>query len=411
MNTIGKLISILDPDFLLLGRQQKFDLVMTTVLYSFRAIQSQQLTEVFATHLKWPGKKVMEYRATLKLKGYLQKNLKMYLYQEVAEGRADRKAFEVLEDDAKFFKAALKKEADPSVKALRKVCKSYALLGHAPRSLRAFDEGVARVCPDLLTAIQKFVNVKFKFLTQSSQLTKDEIEKDLLIAAIYGIYRAYPEIENLKHLYNIGFQSMHNRGVNVLKEQTTKSRVRLLREEDGSFTGRLLSLNTAALDTMFSQASGYSNGGSIITCNALMSDITGASAEHMRPDDMSIPNSDLKDSVDKLMSRLTGTALRLVTILMGEPDEEFSLHLGGPNEDLIEVMDRKAYVVAAYKFLGIPKSRANRFHHRLRSFLSGYAPPAKAVVPEPRGFMPAQQDWSEIKHQTRKQVMSSTALL
>ena len=106
MNTIGKLISILDPDFLLLGRQQKFDLVMTTVLYSFRAIQSQQLTEVFATHLKWPGKKVMEYRATLKLKGYLQKNLKMYLYQEVAEGRADRKAFEVLED-RKVSKSAM----------------------------------------------------------------------------------------------------------------------------------------------------------------------------------------------------------------------------------------------------------------------------------------------------------------
>jgi hypothetical protein len=411
MNTIGKLISILDPDFLLLTRQQKFDLVMNTVLYTFRAIQSQQLTEVFARHLTWPGKKSMEYRGTLKLKGYLQKNLKMWLYKEVVEGKADPKEFEIAADDVKFFRSALKSDKDPCIKDLRKVCRSYSVLGHVPRSLTAFDEGIAKVCPELLTAIQKFVSKKFLFLTQSSQLTKDEIEKDLLVAAIYGIYRAYPEIENLKHLYNIGFQSMHNRGVNVLKEQTTQSRVRLLREEDGSFTGRLLSLNTAALDTLFSQASGYSNGGSIITCNALMADITGASAEHMRPGDMSLPNSDLRDSVDKLMANLSGTARRLVLILMGEPDEGFSEHLGGPNEDLIDSMDRKAYVVAAYQYLGVRKDKAYRFHHRLRSFFSGYAPPEKKAPKEPAGFNPKPIDWSDVKHMTKKQVMSSTALM
>jgi hypothetical protein len=373
MNTIGALIATMDQDFLLLTKGQQNDLVTGVVLYLFRVIESTELTDQFKELLNWKGQNCIDFRKVLMGKGYLQKNFKLYLYALMCgdKEKSNPKDFSIKEQDVELAKR-LKSAKSALAKKFAEYCKSRYRVNYKVRTLAELDRGLARVIPDLTVTAGKFVTKKFKFLTQSGQMDKHELTQDLLMHGIYAMYRQYPEIDDLLHLKNIGITAIGNHGQNIIKEQTTKSRKRLQKQDDGTFTGTTLSLNVTDFDMVFSQDSGRGTGGAMITCNAMMCSMDGSSCEYESPRDVE-RQRDLRMAIESLLGRMkTEKARQFTSILMGLHDTGFSKFLGEPNDEASDRMDRKDYAEQARVYLDIPKDKARNFMRKLREELRDY---------------------------------------
>jgi hypothetical protein len=371
MNSIGALIATMDQDFLLLDKRQQNDLITAVVLYLFRVIESTELTDYFKELLNWRGQNCIDFRKVLMGKGYLQKNYKLYLYSLMCGMKPDADDFQIKEADVEFAKR-LKAAKSGLAKRFSDYCKGRFRVGYKVRSIAELDRGLARVIPELRVTCGKYVTKQFKFLWQSGQMNRHELEQDLMMHGLYGQYRAYPEIDDLLHLKNIAITSIHNHGQNIIKEQTTKSRKRLQKQDDGSFTGTTLSINVTDFDMVFSQDSGRGAGGAMITCNAMMCSMDGSSCEYESPRDVE-RQRDLRLTIEGLLGRMkTERARQFTSILMGLHDAGFSKFLGEPNDEASDRMDRKDYAEKAREYLDIPKDKARGFMKKLREELVDY---------------------------------------
>jgi hypothetical protein len=371
MNTIGALIATMDQDFLLLDNRSQYELMASVVLYLFRVIESTELSDGFKELLNWKGQNNIDFRKVLMGKGYLQKNYKLFLYALMCGTKPEPKAFEIKEADVEFA-ARLKASKTGHAKKFTDYCKARYKVGYKVRSLLELDRGLARVIPELRVTCGKYVTKTFKFLWQSGQMERHELEQDLLMHGLYAQYRAYPEIDDLLHLKNIAITAIHNHGQNIIKEQTTKSRKRLQKQEDGSFTGTTMSINVTDFDMVFSQDSGRGVGGAMITCNAMMCSMDGSSCEYESPRDVE-RNRDLRLTIEGLLGRMkTEKARQFTSILMGLHDSGFSKFLGEPNDEASDRMDRKDYAEKARAYLDIPKDKARNFMKKLREELVDY---------------------------------------
>lgn len=372
MNTVGALIATMDPDFLLLGKKEQSDLVLAVLLYVFRSIDSPELTDHFKETLQWTGQNCIDFRKTLQGKGYIQKNYKFFLYALLNGRKVDPIRFEVTSEDDLLLAKKVKSGRSDLAKELVSYCQGRARVGYAPRSLEEFNKGLTRVIPELEVSCAKAVSKKLKFLTQSGQEHKSELAHDLLLSGLYAMYRAYPEIDDLLHLKNIGITAIGNRCQNLIQEHTSQSRSRVKKEEDGTFVGTVLSMNTMNVDVVFSQDSGVGAGGAMITCNALMSGIDGSTCEHERPSDVD-RQRDLRVTVENLFARMrTDRARRFASLLMGVYDRDFSEWLKQPNDEASDKLPYAEYCRKAREFLDIPKDRARVFVTRLRHELKDY---------------------------------------
>jgi hypothetical protein len=303
----------------------------------------------------------------------LQKNYKLYLYALMCgdKEKSDPADYSIKEADVALARR-LKAAKSGLAKKFSEYCKSRYKLGYKVRSLPELDRGLNRVIPDLTVTAGKFVTKKFKFLWQSGQMDRHELEQDLLMHGIYAMYRSYPEIDDLLHLKNTGITAIGNHGQNIIKEQTTKSRKRLQQQDDGSFTGTTLSLNVTDFDMVFSQDSGRGTGGAMITCNAMMCSMDGSSCEYESPRDVE-RQRDLRMAIESLLGRMkTEKARQFTSILMGLHDNGFSKFLGEPNDEASDRMDRKDYAERAREYLDIPKDKARNFMRKLREELRDY---------------------------------------
>lgn len=372
MNSIGALIATMDQDFVVnLDKRQQTDLVAAVVLYLFRVIESTELTDYFKELLNWKGQNCIDFRKVLMGKGYLQKNYKLYLYALMCGMKPDAKDFHIKDADVEFA-TKLKTSKSALAKKFSAYCKGRYRVGYKVRTLNELDRGLSRVIPELTVTVGKFVTKKFKFLTQSGQMNKDELHQDLLMHGIYAMYRQYPEIDDLLHLKNIGITSIGNHGQNIIKEQTTQSRKRLQKQDDGSFTGTTLSLNVTDFDMVFSLDSGRGSGGAMITCNAMMCSMDGSSCEYESPRDVE-RQRDLRLTIEGLLGRMkTEKARQFTSILMGLHDSGFSKFLGEPNDEASDRMDRQDYAEKAREYLDIPKEKARSFVRKLREELQDY---------------------------------------
>lgn len=372
MNSIGSLIATMDQDFVVvLDKRQQTELVAAVVLYLFRVIESTELTDYFKELLNWKGQNCIDFRKVLMGKGYLQKNYKLYLYSMMCGMKPDAKDFHIKEADVAFA-TKLKASKSELAKKFAAYCKGRYRVGYKVRTLNELDRGLSRVIPELTVTVGKFVTKKFKFLTQSGQLHKEELHQDLLMHGIYAMYRQYPEIDDLLHLKNIGITSIGNHGQNIIKEQTTQSRKRLQKQDDGSFTGTTLSINVTDFDMVFSLDSGRGAGGAMITCNAMMCSMDGSSCEYESPRDVE-RQRDLRLTIEALLGKMkTEKARQFTSILMGLHDSGFSKFLGEPNDEASDRMDRQDYAEKAREYLDIPKEKARNFVRKLRQELQDY---------------------------------------
>jgi DNA-directed RNA polymerase specialized sigma24 family protein len=184
--------------------------------------------------LGWSGSQCLAFRKELKGHGYLQKSLKFWAYAALVKRSRPKSAapvhrsdFDVKKADALWLKALIESGV-PASRALCRFVRKYRV-EYTPVTTAEFDKQAEAVLSELFVTCRKFVHRKFRFLTQSGQLEGSNIVSELMESALRAMYRAYPVIESPLHMKNIGIRTIHNVGINIIKEQTTQSRQRVVK--------------------------------------------------------------------------------------------------------------------------------------------------------------------------------------
>ena len=369
MNTLSSLYSFFDPDYTLLPQAAKVEILSLTLLYTFRLCKASELTETLKEHLDWTGKEGIEFRKQLAGNGTVNKCLKFYIYEKVINGgRVDESKYEVSESDATFIKRFLRlrhRNVLFLIKGLQQYAKTYPA-----RCMQEFNRGIVRVYPELELTCDKYISKSFRWLDQSGQLERDTLRSDMMMFAMYAIYRAYPQIDNLMHMKNIGIRAIHNRGVNILKEQSTQKRQRMSKNDDGTFSGNLLSFDHRGFNAV--QTVDYGTGGNISVCNHLMTGLDGKAVPYERPQDVD-RKRDLQRTVEQLNIKIKGVQPKtFVSLLMGEYHAGFSEFLGESNDEAVDTMPRGEYAEKVREYLKVPEDTAKKFVNQLREHLAGF---------------------------------------
>ena len=369
MNSISRLIANQDPDYVLLSANDRRDLVYSVMLYMFRVIDSPTLSKTLKSILTWEGQNCIDFRKSLQIKGNIQRDLKLYTYARI-NGVANAEALHglsVSDSDVALVKNLLRSKLEKALKLIQR-CKYYKRLGYKPRSIATFNSSMSSAILVLDTYCKKFVNKKFLFLTQSGQLGKEDIRQGLLEFGVYAIYKAYPVIKTSLHMLNIAKTAIHNRGMNLIKEQTTSSRSRMSKQKDGTFSGTLVSLGQLLVaDNIPDMGFGVTT-----VATSLVTGLDGRSVEGEQFNDVN-RRRDLEEVVTKIFTSLKSeTPKQFLNLLMGVYDEGFSTWLGQPNDTYCSKADRKVYANKVREYLSIPVPKARDFFVSLRSQLQDF---------------------------------------
>lgn len=365
MNSVGELIAYHDPDYVLLSREDRLHLQAQVLCFVFGITSSADMGTDFKHTLSWSGQGCTDFRKKLWRSGTILKNLKLYLYARANEVPARYQDYGLGELDARFVTQIVKSETGQARKLVRVLRAQYKT--HPVRTVKNFDRGLNLAVKRLMETayIEKFVGKKFRFLTQSGQKDEGSLVAELMEFGLRSAYRAIPRIESVLHLTNIMKTGIHNRGQNIIKEETTQKRKRLVKNEDGTFSGLVLSLNNATFEQTF--ALEQAGSGSLNVCNGLMAGIDGRSIAYERPTDID-RQRDLVKVVDSFYAgcRLPGKRT-FMTLLMGVYDDKFSEFLGQPNDDAYLRLDRKIYVEKVRSYMGVSKDSARQFIGEMRT--------------------------------------------
>ena len=372
MPTLFSMLANHDPAFLLLDRNARLEVSGAVLLYAFRAIRSAELSSVFKKYLDWTGAQCLAFRKVSNGSGYIQKNLKFWVYAALVHKarpktteKPARSSFEVQRVDSKWLRVLIESNLYASKMLLRFVKESRQ--EYAPRSIKDFDADLISIYPDLLLVCRKFVTRKFRFLTKSGQLEAEAIVSSMTESSIRAIYRAYPSVDSPLHMKNIGIRTIHNTGINIIAEQTTKSRQRMIRNADGTFSGLVLSLSQGLRPndtTLVGQAvSGI--------CTPLIVGLAGVSVEGEQVTDVN-RLYDLRHTLDQVQERMDTRSRRFVDLLMGEFDEAFSAHLGQANDEVAQKVGRLEYANLVRGYLRVSVETAKGIIHTLRTELRDF---------------------------------------
>lgn len=370
--SLYRLLATHDPSFLLLDRAKKLEMSGTIFLYVFRVISSSEMGNTLKDVLGWTGSQCLAFRKELKGHGYLQKSLKFWAYAALVKRSRPKTApsvrrseFGVHQADAIWLKDFIESGV-PASRQLGRFVRQHRV-EYEPVSIAVFDKQAEEALADLFITCRKFVYRKFRFLTQSGQMEDNNIISELMEAALRAMYRAYPVIDSVLHMKNIGIRTIHNVGINIIKEQTTQSRQRVVRNADGTFSGTLLSLSQGLRPNDGAWLANPVSG----ICTSLIVGLHGSSVdgEHVSDVNRSI---DLRTTLSQIQSRMSSRERRFVDLLTGEYDQKFSEFLGSPNDELADKMSRLDYANKVREYLRVSVPCAREIVSTLRDGLKEF---------------------------------------
>ena len=272
------------------------------------------------------------WRMNLILQGELLLNCKLWLYAQVRSGGS--------EDD---YNLSYQERRALLLSLEYQPLKDRLLLLSKRTDARNLSLGMyqkivqnALFCDDTRAYTRSFLSSKMRFLVNSYGVDYDDLESDLHRHAVFAIYKSYPRFENLGHVIAIAKTAIHNRGINIIKERTTQKYNQLLQNSDGSYNARMVSLDTLYGNFLLEENDG--------TNPDWVTDITGSSSD-----------SEMQRNLRHLSQSpgISPRQRRLVRILLGEYDEEFSAYLKADNHHAVESMRYPSYMTKACSFLGI----------------------------------------------------------
>lgn len=337
-----------------LSRQQKVALYGRLLHYVFRGCVQADIREWLNTQsLQFD---FLAWRRGLHRNGSLLKNVKIFVYSKHVRFPVKAKAFGLDAKEQNAIKLAM--EYGPLTATLNE----YEKQKRHPLNLELFDKFVVRSIqnPDVTSYIGKFTHKKMGFLIRSFGETGRDLKSELLSYAIYTLQKAYPRFDDVGHMTAIAKTAIKNRGVNMMKEYTTKKRQRLVQNPDGSYQA-----NTVAISTM-SNAQVGDPGSQDSRASAVASSylVTGLDGVVQSAWEQSFSLDQLRSS-----KRLKPRQKVFLSLMLGEHSPEFSEFLGAPNEEVIESVDHDEYLLDVCEFMSIPVDKAGAFLASLRNVL------------------------------------------
>ncbi len=299
---------------------------VATDLFRYAFPQNQKMG-YFNDVLKHHGvSDVTEVRQKLLKNGYIIKNCKLFIYDAFLNGRGRPKKFGIHAEDVPVLRRVIK-ELAPELSRYKKD-------GFKEWELEKLDQAISEMLlsSEMMSYVGRFITKKKTFLVKWFGVSRDSIQSDLMMFAVYALYRAFPRYLSPLHFKNIAKTSIHNTGMNIIKYHTRGSRHEMIKTEDGSNLIRLTTLSGLE-EPVYDQ------------------------------------DRDYMISLDQITPRLSLRAQELLNILRGSPNQRFSQHLGKPNEYAIEEMDYDLYKQKCCNYMKITEATANKFLFQLREHL------------------------------------------
>lgn len=271
---------------------------------------------------------VTHVRQKLLKNGYIIKNCKLFIYDAFLNGRGSPKKFKIDLEDVPVLRRV--------VKDLSKELALYKKQNFPSWDLDQFDKYMSdMLCSShMKTYVGKFITKKKTFLIKYFGVSRDSIQSDFMMMAVYALYRAFPCYQSPLHFQNIAKTAIHNTGMNLIKFHTRDSRHQMIKLAEGKNILRLTSLSNIRTDF---------------------------------PQEANDP--DYRIALDQISVRLPMKAQTLLSLLRGSPNGGFSRHLGLPNETAIDEMDFDTYKQRCCEFMHIKVATADKFLTQLRKHL------------------------------------------
>ena len=298
----------------------------------------------------YPSADVKSLRLRLRRSGYHQFYLVGYLYRMHKHGDADPKAWQVFEKDAKLYD--LIRSDGEFVESLDDYTAKYAAV--TPTKLqRNFD----RMYGELKPYLSRYVRKKMIFIVRSFGMQTEDFVNELASYGFESVMNMYPCIDSYLHALNIAKCAAKRRGVNIIKEHTTQSRQRLHRNEDGTFSSRMVPMAAVPVEELEE-----------FNVNMRFSDIEG------RP-----TNAGAESVLGlKLLERELGPKQKIIVVALTEHHEGFSeyLHQQGitmDNDQYVAMMAARGhcegYMGMLFDYLRVPHVKGWRFIESLQEGL------------------------------------------
>lgn len=260
--------------------------------------------------------------------GYILKNCKLYAYacyvNRVNEKKLPRPAeFKVEECDSYLLKRLNLKHLNT------KDFKAF--------TLQEFDWTVNEMVKssEIRNNIGKFVTKKMSFLMKSYGMPREDIEAHLREMALVAVYKQYPRFMNYLHMINVAKAQIHNKGQTFITSSTSKSRQRLIQNDDGGFEAVHVDLATLA-------------------------DVAAPVAYGL----------EIKERIEALAQIENVLPERTKEFLLcaaGQYHEGFSNLLGISNEIAVETMNYAKYMLKVQTYFGTTPDKVNRLFDNIRT--------------------------------------------
>lgn len=278
----------------------------------------------------------------------LTKDLAKQLAAEYDIRVADAKRIYAFWKEQRRFRARIRAEA-----------KQYEIDTHLnPDVLRAALQAVMK---PVSKYIRSYTYKKLRFICKSQNLDLSDLQAELTIHAVGAFYKIMPCRMEPQHVVNYIKRAVHNRGVNVIKENTSQKAGRLVNndptaEKRDSFSLLVVSENQMRI-TAESDPVSYE-------------ELAGHSP---------IDRVEVEHSVGTLVSTVKpgGKKHKFLTILMGVEDEEFTNWLREhrycsakeTNSDYQLREDPVRFNILVGRFLRVNANQVTSFINKLRSGL------------------------------------------
>lgn len=239
---------------------------------------------------------------------------------------------------------------------LKRHLRGLVKYGARPMTISQLDKYIAQslYSSDVTAYLKTLVSKKMSFLISSFGYTRSSLLAELQVSSLVALLRSYPRYENLGHMKAICKVNAHNHCINFIKTNTSRSRQRLLQNEDGTYSNLLVPLDTYGSDHAVQNAEG--------TVSAtLVTGLDGSSQSHW-------------EQMFALHQLLESKKLRprqraFLTLAIGKYDAGFSEFLGRPNDDYLEKRPYTDYLKAACRYLCLDEVAAFKFLSSLREHL------------------------------------------
>lgn len=303
------------------------------MLYTFRGTNQTKIRKFLADkelNFDFPG-----WKATVSRNGTLLVNCKLFVYAHLNGRKEKLDQISITDEDKKACKIACANAE------LQSICMSlYQKDKYAALSNGDLDRVLSSLflCADLKSYLKSFIYNKLRFLCNSYGFSASDLESDLTSYALIALYKAYPRYGTLGQMLAIAKSAMHNRGINIIAENTAQRNNRMTggpgSAELNTFS---LDFDKDAHDTLLASDSS----GSLVVGEASTVEWEESSAIKI------IASSRQFDASEK----------EFICVMMGKPSKVFSQYLGVDNSVVIESMSADKYRKKAESFFCVENSK------------------------------------------------------